>query len=134
MKDEAQYLVENHRQLLDTITQELKPLMCCHVHQLYLTLRPAAVSLTWNIKPTKWSRFFNQCRKSMVNYKLLCERLEDIRQNQLDRILDSLRFFSLLPDCRDRTWTPEEFVEAVKEMCRKVTSVLCLVPARRPGD
>lgn len=59
----------------------------------------------------------------MENFKLLCQRLEDIRQNQLDRVLESLRYFTLCPDNRDRTWTPEEFVDAVKEACRRTTTV-----------
>ena len=117
------YLVENHKLLLDSIAAELKPLLCCHVHQLYLTLRPASVLLSWNIKQTKWGRFFNQCRKSMENFKLLCQRLEDIRINQLDRLLESLRHFTLCPESRDKTWTLEEFVDAVKDSCRKATSV-----------
>ena len=123
MKDEAQYLVENHRQLIDSISSELKPLLCCHVHQLYLTLRPASTSLSWNIKQTKWTRFFTQCRKAMESFKLLCQRLEDIRANQLERILESLRHFSLYPENRDRTWMPDEFIEAVKEATRKATMV-----------
>lgn len=98
-------------------------MLCCHVHQLYLTLRPASTLLSWSIKPTKWARFFNQCRKSMEGFKLLCRRLEDIRQNQLERILESLRHFSLTPDNRDKTWTTEEFVEAVKDASRKTTIV-----------
>ena len=123
MKDEAQYLVEKHKSLLDSINLELKPLLCCHVHQLYLTLRPAAISLSWNIKQSKWNRFFNQCRKSMECFKLLCRRLEDIRQNQLERILESLRHFSLYPESRDRIWAPEEFTDAIREACRKATIV-----------
>ena len=123
MKDEAQYLVEYHKQLLDSISAELKPLLCCHVHQLYLTLKPASTSLSWNIKQTKWTRFFTQCRKSMESFKLLCQRLEDIRTNQLERILDSLRHFSLYPEQRDKTWMPEEFIEAIREATRKATMV-----------
>jgi hypothetical protein len=92
---------------------------------LYLTLRPASVALSWNLKQSKWNRFFNQCRKSMVHFKLLCQRLEDIRINQLERILDSLRYFTLCPDSsRDRTWVPDEFIDAVKDACRKATSVI----------
>lgn len=120
-----QYLVENHKLLLDSIDSELKPLLCCHVHQLYLTLRPASVALSWNIKQSKWGRFFNQCRKSMVKFKLLCQRLEDIRINQLERVLDSLRYFTLCPESgRDKIWILEEFIEAVKDACRKATSVI----------
>jgi hypothetical protein len=122
----VQYLIENHKSLLDSIDPELKPLLCCHVHQLYLTLRPASVALSWNIKQSKWTRFFNLCRKSMVRFKLLCQRLEDIRINQLERILESLRYFTLCPDNRDKTWMPEEFIEAVKDACRKATSVIRL--------
>lgn len=59
----------------------------------------------------------------MEFFRLLCQRLEDIRTNQLDRILESLRYFSLCPDSRDKTWTLEEFVDAVKDACRKATSV-----------
>lgn len=75
------------------------------------------------MKPAKWGRFFNQCRKSMESFKLLCCRLEDIRQNQLERLLDSMRHFTLHPESRPRTWAPEEFVEAVKDACRRVTAV-----------
>lgn len=123
----VQYLIENHKSLLDSIDAELKPLLCCHVHQLYLTLRPASVALSWNLKQSKWNRFFNQCRKSMVKFKLLCQRLEDIRINQLERILESLRYFTLCPDSgRDRTWMPDEFIDSVKDACRKATSVIQL--------
>lgn len=59
----------------------------------------------------------------MESFKLLCQRLEDIRINQLERVLESLRHFTLCPDGRDKTWAPEEFVEAVKDSCRKATSV-----------
>ena len=63
----------------------------------------------------------------MVKFKLLCQRLEDIRINQLERILDSLRYFTLCPDSnRDRTWMPEEFIETVKDACRKATSVIVI--------
>jgi hypothetical protein len=39
--------------------------------------------------------------------------------------LDSLRYVTLCPDSsRDRTWVPDEFIDAVKDACRKATSVI----------
>ena len=118
-----QYLVEHHKSLVDSIAVELQPLLSCHVHRLHLTLHPASVSLTWNIKPSKWLRFFNLCRKAMESFKQLCFRLEDIRQNRLDRVLNSLRCFVLCPPVRDSTWAPEEFLEVIRESCKKATAV-----------
>jgi len=97
----VQYLVEQYKSLLDAVAPELQPLTCCHVHKLYLTLRPAAVSLAWNTTPPTWGRFFAECQRSLEEFRLFCVRLEDLRHSRIHRTLESLTTFSLCPDYND---------------------------------
>lgn len=129
----GQYLLEQYKSLLDAVDPELQPLMICHTHKLYLTLRPAAVSLTWNVTSLTWTRFFAVCQQVLEDFRLFFIRLCDIRQNRLLRILDSLHCFSLRPPERDRPWPPDEFIEAVKTCCRQVTLVInnCIAISKR---
>ena len=108
---------------MDSIAKELKPLLSCHVHQLYLTLRPASESLSWNLKPSVWSRFFEICFNCMDRFKQLCCRLEDICRNRLDCVLHSVYSFSTCPSARDKIWTPEELIQVIRDSCRKAVLV-----------
>ena len=59
----------------------------------------------------------------MEAFKQLCIRMEDIRQNRLDRVLNSLRCYALCPPPRDATWSPEEFVDVIRDSCKNVMAV-----------
>ena len=112
--------MEQYKYLVDRIASELKPLTCCHVHKLYLTLRPAATLLCWNITPPTWARFFGECQKSLEEFQKFCVRLEDMRHNRIHSIMDSLTCFPLCPEDLEETLSLEEFTDVVRESCRKV--------------
>ena len=62
----------------------------------------------------------------MEAFKQLCFRMEDIRQNRLDRVLNSLRCYALCPAPRDATWMPEEFIDVIRDSCKNVMAVSSL--------
>ena len=117
-------MVEHYKALLEAVDPELQPLTCCHVHRLYLTLKPASIALCWNAHQTTWNRFFTESQKSLEEFRQFCIRLEDLRKNRICLILDCLTNFSLCPEVKEGAHTAmtlDQFIVAVRESCRTVT-------------
>jgi len=68
--------VEQYELLVEHIVVELRPLLCCHVHQLYLTLLPASTSICWNAAAASWTPFFEGARRTLEQFRRLYVRLE----------------------------------------------------------
>ena len=132
MRDEAQFLVEQHKKLLDAVAPELKPMTYCYAHKLYLTLKPGSTNMCWNVGQATWNKFFSECEKALDDFHRLSVRLEDLRLNRIQRTLESLTCFSLVPEEAIKeggtygTMTLEEFVDTIRQNCQKATQEIQL--------
>ena len=113
-----QHLAESYHSLLTAVDGDLEPLLCCYTRRLYLTLRPAAQVLYWNMPQQSWNNFFSQCRKALDDYQKLCVRLQDLHKNRVRDVLDSLACFTVCPpECA--TVTLNQFTHSIREECRR---------------
>lgn len=124
VKDTLQFLLKDFLSVVRSVKLEVRPLFLPHLVKLIRIIEPGLKQLSWVTE--EWKPYTERIAGSIKNFKILVDRVHDIYNNRIVKVLSTMQSISLhaLPDADEEPWTVEEFIEKNDTICRSAATDL----------
>ena len=121
-KSVVEMMLANYHHALRSVVPELKRLFSPFLNQIKQTLEPGFSLINWYC--LDWKDFTNKCIDEIAVFQNLIDRANDIYNNRIITILDSMDHVELYKLPKKEAWTFDFFLNSVRDKCKLGTDEL----------
>ena len=112
-RDMVDMMLDNYYKAINGVVPDLKKLFTPHLNKVRSALDPGIADIRWTSHG--WKDFTDRCLNDVEVFRDLVDRANDIYENRVEKILESMTRIELYEVPKTDPWTLEVFLEKVKE-------------------
>ena len=121
-KSMVEMMLANYEVALGSVVPEWKRLFSPFLNKIRTSLDPGLGVINWYNHD--WEKFTTSCMEEITLFQNLIDRANDIYNNRINTILESMDYVDLYSLPKKEAWTFEKFLGIVKEKCKVGTNTL----------
>ena len=115
-KDMIDMMLQRYNTAINSVVPDLKKLFSPHLNKVRSALDPGLAEINWTSR--EWNDFTETCLGDIESFKDLVDRANDIYENRVEKLLDSVTSVELYELPCVEPWTLDQFLEKVKTKCK----------------
>ena len=116
-KDMVDMMLENYYKAINGVVPDLKKLFTPHLNKVRSALDPGIADIRWTSHG--WKDFTDKCLNDVEVFRDLVDRANDIYENRVEKILESMTRIELYEVPKTEPWTLDVFLEKVKDRSKE---------------
>ena len=101
---------------INSVVPDLKKLFSPHLNKVRSALDPGLAEINWTSH--EWKAFTETCLGDIESFKDLVDRANDIYENRVEKLLESMTSVELYELPTAEPWTLDKFLDKVKGKCK----------------
>lgn len=115
-RDMIVMMLQKYNNAINSVVPDLKKLFSPHLNKVRSALDPGLAEINWTSH--EWKEFTESCLGDIESFKDLVDRANDIYENRVEKLLDSITSVELYELPTAEPWTLEKFLDKVKIKCK----------------
>ena len=116
-KDMVDMMLDKYYVAIHSVVPDLKKLFTPHLNKVRSALDPGMSEICWTSH--EWQEFTDKCIYDVEVFQDLVHRANDIYDNRVEKLLDSMTRIELYELPSAEPWQLETFLDKVKERCKE---------------
>jgi dynein heavy chain len=110
-KDMMDMMLYRYYTAINSVVPDLKKLFSPHLNRVKSALDPGLQNINWTTH--EWREFTDKCLADIESFKDLVDRANDIYENRVEKLLDSMSYVELYELPTAEPWTLDIFLDKV---------------------
>ena len=115
-KDMMDMMLFRYYTAINSVVPDLKKLFSPHLNRVKSALDPGLLNINWTTH--EWREFTDKCLADIESFKDLVDRANDIYENRVEKLRESMSYVELYELPTAEPWTLDIFLDKVKHKCK----------------